>query len=372
MNDVLDILAVEPFYAGGRRMMLETLVRRSRHKWTVLRLPGRRIERRLEAAAQWFAEVVLRRPPMAFDLLVTSEAINLPELYQLCPELSGHPSVVYFHDNQLPLPGRGVQRPIDHVNLLTALEASEVWFNSLHHMRTFMGRAGAVVRQLPHYFDPDALRRLTARTSLVRMPVEVDAVREIEQGAEFERKRRSIFVDLRGGDTKLLAEALATLRMRGEDFELITVGPRGELPADLPRQALPEYDEDAQTFVMARCGTYISVATDSTFDPRAVMALASGMHTLLPDTGSYPELVPSDFQASTLYQPHPQFLASALQDVWALPSLRGWNDELRQALGAYDAETAVGTIDWKLSSLAASFHAHQSDRSEHEGGDGLR
>lgn len=52
MNDTLQILALEPFYTGSRRLMLETLQRRSRHRWTVLKLPGRRIERRLEAAAQ--------------------------------------------------------------------------------------------------------------------------------------------------------------------------------------------------------------------------------------------------------------------------------------------------------------------------------
>lgn len=362
MSDaVLDILAIEPFYAGSRRLMLETIARRSRHRWTILRLPGRRIERRLEAAAQWFSEVILRRPPMTFDVLFTSEAINLPELYQLCPELAGHPSVVYFHDNQLPLPGRGVARPIDHVNLLTALEASEVWFNSVHHLRTFMGRAAPVVRQLPHYFDPDAMGRLTSRSSLVVPPVEVDLVRELETGLGFTRSPRAIFCDLRQGDTKLLAGGLEVLRKRGEAFELVTVGPRGDLPAEMPRTAVPEYDEDQITFAMARCGTYLSVATEANTDPRAVMALGSAMHTLLPDSGAYPELVPQAYHSGTLYQPHPEFLASALQDVWALPNLSGWHEDLRSGLNAFDAESATGTMDWRLSSLVSSFRAHQAN-----------
>ena len=52
----LDILALEPFYGGARRAMLDTIMRYSRHRWTLLRLPPRRIERRLAAAAHWFAE----------------------------------------------------------------------------------------------------------------------------------------------------------------------------------------------------------------------------------------------------------------------------------------------------------------------------
>lgn len=360
MTEPLNILAFEPFYMGPRRLMLETLMRRSRHKWTVLRLPGRRIERRLEAAAQWFAEVLLRRPVMNFDVLFSSEAINLPELYALCPELVGRPTVVYFHDNQLPLPGRGVTRPIDHVNLLTAQEGSEIWFNSLHHMRSFMGKAAAVTRQLPHYFEPDAMQRLTQRCSLVSPPVEVDAIREVEVMPGFERNRRAIFVDLREADTKLLADGLAVLKARGETFELVTIGPRGHLPANLPRTVLPEYDEDGATFALAKCGTYLSVNTGSPFDPRAIMALASGVRAVVPDAAAYPEVVPGQFHATALYQPHPDFLASALQDVWALPELEGWSGELRASVSQFDAESVTSTMDWKINSLARAYHAHHS------------
>lgn len=355
MSETLEILAIEPFYAGNRRLMLETLQRRSRHRWTVLKLPGRRIERRLEAAAQWFAEVVLRRPQFNFDLLFTSEAINLPELYTLCPELGGKPTVVYFHDNQLPVPGRGVERPVDHVNLLTAVEATEIWFNSLHHLRTFTGRASALAVAAPHYFPKESFERVTSRCSLVIPPVEVNAVHEIETAIGFERNPKSLFVDLRSADTRLLAAGLEVLKRRGETFELVTIGPRGDLPESYPRTSVPEFDEDGATFAMARCGTYLSTNLDATFDARAVMALASGMRAILPDSGAYPEIVPSHAHDSTLYKPHPDFLASAIQDLWALPELSGWDDELRNSVSQYEAESVVGTIDWKLATVAQKF-----------------
>lgn len=353
----IDILAIEPYYTGARRLMLETLARRSRHRWTILKLPGKRIERRLEVAAQWFAEVILRRPPIKFDLLFTSEAINLPDLYQLCPELGGRPVVAYFHDNQLPLPGRGVARRVDHVNLLTAVEASEIWFNSLHHMRTFLGRAGVITRQMSHYFDPDAMSRITSRSSLVHPPVELDSICNVEAATGFQRRKQALFVDLRNADTRLLSDALKVLHARGEVFELVTVGPRGDLPATLARKIIPESDEEGITFALAHCGIYVSTQTDATFDPRALMSLCSGLRVVVPETGVYPELVPPPFRSAYLYQPHPEFLASAIQDAWNLPAVASRNGELREGLGPYEAEQAVTTVDLRLQTLVTHFRS---------------
>src|SRR6185295_958054 len=133
----LDILALEPFYGGGRRAMLETIMRYSRHRWTILRLPPRRIERRLAAAAHWFAEQLTRHFSGRIDILFTSEAMNLADLIRTLPELANRPRVVYFHDNQLPPEGMRAESPLHLVNLTTANAATEIWFNSLFHLRNF-------------------------------------------------------------------------------------------------------------------------------------------------------------------------------------------------------------------------------------------
>src|SRR5688500_2305489 len=133
MSKQLDILALEPFFGGGRRHMLETLIHYSRHRWTLLKLPPRRIERRLTAAAHWFAEQLSRHWVGRVDLLFTSEAMNLADLYRLMPTLLKKPSVVYFHANQLPHPNATSDSPLEMANLNTAAAATEIWFNSLFH-----------------------------------------------------------------------------------------------------------------------------------------------------------------------------------------------------------------------------------------------
>jgi hypothetical protein len=110
MSTQLDILALEPFFGGIRRIMLETMIRCSRHRWTLLKLPPRRIERRLSAASVWFAELLTRHWTGNVDLLFTSEALNLADLYRFIPDLIKKPSVVYFHSNQLPWKGGGRRR----------------------------------------------------------------------------------------------------------------------------------------------------------------------------------------------------------------------------------------------------------------------
>jgi len=107
----LDILAIEPFYGGQRKAMLETLIRGSGHRWTLLKLPPRRIERRLVSAAQWFSEHLNLHWVANVDLIFASDALNLADLYRLIPTFAGKPSVVYFHDNQLPVVGSALDFP---------------------------------------------------------------------------------------------------------------------------------------------------------------------------------------------------------------------------------------------------------------------
>src|SRR5258705_8696448 len=148
MSTQLDILALEPFFGGARKAMLETIMRHSRHRWTLLKLPPRRIERRLAAAAHWFSEQLSRHWKGRLDVLFTSEAMNLQDLFQFVPEMRKKPSVVYFHDNQLPPEGYRAELPHQLVNLGTANVATEIWFNSLYHLRTFLWRGDARVVDL--------------------------------------------------------------------------------------------------------------------------------------------------------------------------------------------------------------------------------
>ena len=83
----LRILALEPYFDAGRRHVFMSMIGRSRHEWTLLTLPPRRVERRLAVASRWFAEQINRDVPGSFDVLFVGEMLNLPDLHRCVPRL---------------------------------------------------------------------------------------------------------------------------------------------------------------------------------------------------------------------------------------------------------------------------------------------
>src|SRR3954454_25204992 len=203
----LDILALEPFYGGGRRHMLETLIHYSKHRWTLLKLPPRRIERRLSVAAHWFSEQLTRHWVGKTDLLFTSEALNLADLYRFVPALLSKPAVVYFHSNQLPEVNATTETPLDLVNLNTAAAATEIWFNSMFHLRSFLAKATALVRRHPELSAQNYMPEIAGKAQLMSPPVDLRHLHDIMQTSPIKREKRTIFCETRDADRDLLNRA---------------------------------------------------------------------------------------------------------------------------------------------------------------------
>ncbi len=345
----LDILAIEPFFGGHRRSMLETLAHCSAHRWTIHRLPARRMERRLLVAANWFAEALKVNPPGRVDVLFTSEAINLAELRRLVPAVSACPSVAYFHDNQLPSDESRRPAPSDAVNLTTAAAASEVWFNTPFHLQCFLRRASALVSRHPELAPSNPLAQIIRRCHVVPPPMPVIS----QPDPPPRRAKRRVLVDLRHADTALLTAGLATLVRRGQSFELVTIGPRGQLPEALPLTPLSEHDTAAQLDALHSTGVYLSADFGCLCDPLAVAAFRCGARVVLPDAACHRDLLPADLAPWCLYDYDPESMASRMQDVWALPRPDGYDDAVAELLAPFTPVDACAAIDARLADLAA-------------------
>jgi hypothetical protein len=355
----LDILALEPFFGGARRHMLETLVRFSRHRWTLLKLPPRRMERRLTAAANWFSELLTRHWVGHVDLLFTSEAMNLSHLLRLTPELARHPSVVYFHDNQLPeLSDDHVDRPLDLVNLGTAQAATEVWFNSVYHKRTFMIRAAALVERHPELTSRSPMPELHRKARLMPPPVDLNFVHEFQSAEKIHRNPRTVFVETRDANMSLLNGALELLRRRVVPHTLVTVGPVDDLDPQAVRWTLSENDEVGQVRAMMESGVVLSARPEASSDYQVVRALVAGCRPVLPDGGTYPEILPEVLHRTCLYDVDAELLADRLQEA-LIPLTTPWRHEgFRQAFRSFDAMTACRLFDERIEQLVNLHSAH--------------
>ncbi|HEX3357167.1 MAG TPA: DUF3524 domain-containing protein [Tepidisphaeraceae bacterium] len=354
MSQQLDILALEPFYGGVRRVMLDAVIHCSRHRWTLLKLPPRRIERRLSVAAYWFSEQLTRHWAGRTDLLFTSEALNLADLYRFVPALLNKPAVVYFHNNQLPDVNAVAETPLDLINLNTAAAATEIWFNSLFHLRSFMARATALVRRHPELNARNPLPPIMGKSQVMLPPLGTQLVHQTAHNEQIKRQRRTIFVETRDANIDLLNKALATVRRRGENFQLITVGPVEDLHADLPRTTLAESDHVAHVRGMLESNIFLSAKTSAMADHYAVRALLAGCWPLVPHSGVYRELIPEKLHPACLYDGTPEMLASRLQDTWHLERAEGYEDDLVKILRKFDPINACRAIDDRLDELVVS------------------
>jgi hypothetical protein len=349
----LDILALEPFYGGARRVMLETLIHCSRHRWLLLKLPPRRIERRLTAASIWFAEQLTRHWVGKTDLLFTSEAMNLADLYRHVPALQRVPSVVYFHSNQLPPVNSINDGPLDLVNLSTASAASEIWFNSQFHQDDFMQRTSAMVRRHPEFAGRNPVPELQARSHVMIPPVSLQHIHDLLEREQIRREKRTIFVETRDADNRLINRTMSMLQRRGERFKLITVGPVEDLLPDLPRITLPEADEAAHARALLETSIFLSARFGATSDHHAVRALAGGCWPLLPRSGVYVEMLPAMLHRVCLFEDEPDVLASRLQDSWHLERPDGYQHELAMILHQFEPVAACKLFDEHLEKLVS-------------------
>jgi hypothetical protein len=350
MSTQLDILALEPFYGGIRRIMLETIIRCSRHRWTLLKLPPRRIERRLSAASVWFAELLTRHWTGNVDLLFTSEALNLADLYRFIPDLTKKPSVVYFHSNQLP-PEDGPETALDLVNLNTAMASTEIWFNSIYHLRTFLSRATAVVNRHPEISGQNPVADIAAKAHLMPPPVDMSMLHDLASNQVIRRDKRKVFVETRDADIAVLNSAFGMLQRRGERFHLYTVGPVEGLLPDLRRTAIGETDEHAQARATLESGMFISAKPGAPFDHLAVRALTAGCWALCPVEGVYLEMMPEMLHSPCLYDHAPDTLAGRMQDHWHLEHETGYEMALSDLLKQFDPVVACKAMDERLEEL---------------------
>lgn len=352
----LDILALEPFFGGVRRAMLEAVVRYSRHRWTVLKLPPRRIERRLAAAANWFSEQLSRHWVSRIDLLFTSEAMNLASLLQLTPALAAYPSVVYFHDNQLPdlsLRAGGDENELDLVNLSTAQAATEIWFNSTYHKQMFFIFARNLVERHRDLAVRKPIPALGAKARLVYPPIDLTSVQALA-GEGIARGPRTVFVETRDADVGLLNGALAALRALGVPLSLATVGPVTALDPAVPRTTVSEHDEAGQARAMLGASTVVSVKPSASSDYLVARAIAAGCRPILPDAGVYPEMLPPDLERQCLYAVDSSALAGRIAEAIGAIAPPWDAAAARPGLKPFDAIAQCRLIDERLEQVAAA------------------
>lgn len=312
----LNILALEPYYAGSHRAFIDTLIRHSRHRFRLLTLPGRKWKWRMRGAAIWFARELAAAPRSDIDLIFATDMMSVADLRALLPPtLRACPVVCYFHENQLtyPLPD-AADRDYQYgfTNITSCLASDAVWFNSETHRAAFLESAASLLRKMPDRV-PDGVLECIVRKSLACLPL-VEAPPNAPPGRTSGRPRTILWNHRWEYDKnpEALFEVLSRLNADGVEFRLAILGESfREIPSVFKRiiERLESrivhmgHAEDRADYwrVLRAADIVVSTAIQENFGISIVEAILSGCVPLLPNRLSYPEIIPTALHGEYLY-----------------------------------------------------------------------
>jgi glycosyltransferase involved in cell wall biosynthesis len=323
VNQRLRVLALEPYYGGSHRAVLDGLVKRIDADWTVLTLPARKWKWRMRGAAITMAQQVRQlareitendaaaciapRPP--FDVVFASTFLNLAEFRGLVgADVARVPAIVYFHENQLVYPNRHTaewdfQFPL--TNITSALSAEACVFNTAWNRDRFCEEIPGFLREFPDH-QPKGVAEVIAAKSLVIAPPFDPTAFDAAPSQRGEIPR--IVWPHRwehDKDPDAFFSAVAKLADEGLAFDVAVAGQAfRDVPESIQAAGaalgsrlvhLGEPESRAEyAGLLARCDISVSTAVNEFFGIAMVESAYAGCFPLVPDRLAYPEVYPPE------------------------------------------------------------------------------
>jgi len=365
----LKVWALEPYFGGSHKYFLEGLARHCRHDLTLFTLPGRHWKWRMHGGALSLAQDTRNRGSAAVagarrdrpDVLFASDMLDLPVFRAAVdPLVAQAPAIVYFHENQLtyPLPP-GVERDLGYgfKNLVTAVAAQTVLFNSDYHRREFLEAAAGLLQAMPDEIPFWAVENVEAKARVLPVgcdlrrfdPHRTRALSEAAAGRWGDPEAGPLIVwnqrwEYDKAPTDLFA-ALYELKASGVGFRLAMAGPNQGTPtAEFLRAREQLADRIVQWGKVETASDYasllwssdvvVSTAIHEFFGIAVVEATYCGCRPVLPRRLSYPEIVPREAQEEVLYGEGE--LVAALKRALGQPG--AWSEDWQR--------TWVARFDW--------------------------
>lgn len=340
------VLALSPYHGGSHRSFFEQWIASSAHDFTLETLPARHYPWRIRQASLGMADRAKARLAQGteFDLILTTSMLDAAEFKGLLPPaLHQLPLVVYFHENQLTYPVRKDEKSNQHfafINWVTALAATENWFNSKHNLETFLKELELLLRQMPDEQSLSTVERILEKSRVEPLMVGSGPIREKEKGplhiawaSRWEHdKRPDLFFD-----------ALTQLKSAGISFRLTCLGQSFRTWPDAFLKAKQSFAEEMEHFgtieshsryldALGRCDAIVSTADHEFFGISLLEAVGLGVVPVVPDRLVYPEIYP----AACRYGQTPLHLTEHLANLARRKEREGTLAEVYRSLGLYE------------------------------------
>ena len=333
----LRVLALEPYYGGSHRAVLDGLVHGlADHGFAfdVLTLPARKWKWRMRGSAITMAEEVCSRavawtgshpggepgrprPDRAWDLVFASTFVNLAEFVTLAGDaVAGIPRILYFHENQLLYPNRHTAEwdyQFALTNITSALAADRCLFNTHYNLDGFLAEIPGFLREFPDHRPQGVPERIAARSEVLAPPFDpapFEAAPRL-RGArprivwphrwEHDKDPESFFAAV----SRLAAEGLDfEVAVAGQSFaetEALVTGSASALGGRLVHLGEPGTREEYAA-LLASADVAVSTARNEFFGLAMIEACYAGCAPVVPDRLAYPEIYPPEWRYATQEQ----------------------------------------------------------------------
>mgnify|MGYP006285174029 CR=1 FL=1 len=324
----MNILALEPYFGGSHASFLKGWMAESSHDWTLLSLPAYKWKWRMRHSSVTLARetATLVEKGRTFDRVFCSDMLNLAEFKGLVPRaVRDLPTVIYFHENQLTYPVRKEdERDYHYVlsNMIAALCASAVWFNSGFHLNSFLSALPDFLQKMPDYNTPEPVDQIREKSA-----VQYPGIRVQPHAPLLSRGPVRILWAARWEHDKNpedFFQALKRLKKKTVDFRLSVIGERFRDCPEVFTWAKEYFSEhidhwgfikDRSTYqqILSQADIMVSTANHEFFGISVMEAAAAGAVPLLPRRLSYPELFSED--EAFFYDGSVRGLAAQLEQI---------------------------------------------------------
>lgn len=254
-----------------------------------------------------------------YDLVFASDMVDVTDFKALagpqCPPLA-----LYFHENQLSYPLEPGERRDFHLgftNIISALAADGVFFNSRFHRDDFFSAAKRLIRKMPDLRPGWVLDKIREKTCVLYPGIDLD----LDPCVVLQPKPGSLDRPLvvwnhrweHDKNPKVFFSVLERLKHRGVPFYLAVMGEQydtvPEAFNDIEDRFAGEllvcgYQEEAADYRkwLAQGSVVVSTAIQENFGISVMEAVAQGCFPLLPNRLSYPELIPEHLKPDVIYR----------------------------------------------------------------------
>ena len=309
----LKCLAVEPYYGGSHANFIDNLINYSNHKWHKLTLPAFHWKWRMRIGAYLLSEKIQKNEN--YDILFVSDYLDLACFLGLTKShFEQTTKIIYFHENQLTYP-LGISNSRDYhfvITHLTSIHCSnEIWFNSNWHRRDFFTALKTFTKIFPEKKNKEIINFKNTYSKILPLGINNPLIFKTEPRSPI----LSILWNHRWEQDKnpeLFYNILKKIKANKVQFNLVLLGKRDNKNSKyytLVRSHFKEeiifdsWIENKKDYFTAlkKCDIVVSTSIHEFFGLSMLEAICSGCFPILPNSLSYPEIIPKKFHPYFLY-----------------------------------------------------------------------